>query len=311
MKRYKRIVVIGSVGFDQIMQLPGKFSSWIMPDKINKLNVSFTVESLRREYGGTGGNLAYTLGLLGVKPKLLGILGRDGELYRKHLSASGVDVSAVILDPDQLSALGTVMTDEMQNQIWSYYPGPLVKMADYNLQKMLDQQYDFIALVPSEPASFATHLTKLVRLKAQFMFDPSFFIPNLSLKMLLLGIQHARIVIGNDYEIELMERKSKTTVSQWLDNGSTIVIRTVGEKGSVLYHRDQVIEVPSVQVKKVGDPSGAGDAFRGGFLAGYIAGKSIEECGRMGALAGAWCVENQGTQQHYFTKKQFTERLYG
>jgi adenosine kinase len=308
-RRYRRVVVVGSLGFDQIMELPGEFTDWILPENLEQLNVSFTVHTLRREFGGTGGNCAYTLGLLGKSPRLFSRLGRDGDTYLKHLEQSGVDISLIDIDPDHLSALGTVMTDEKQRQIWSYYPGPLTQLMAVSLGHMVKPD-EFVALLPSEPKSFVKHLKELVEMEARFMFDPAFFIPNLSIEELELGIQHAQIVIGNEYEISMMERKVNRLISDQLI-GNQILIKTVGERGVVVWQGTRTWQIPAVKVKKMIDPSGAGDAFRAGFLAGYIDGKPIEECARMGALAGAYCVENQGTQKHQFSITQFKERLYG
>ena len=306
MKKYSGIVVVGSVGFDVIMGLPGRFADWIMPEKIGELNVSFTVESLRREYGGTGGNCAYTLGLLGVKPRLVSVLGKDGLGYRKHLARVGVDVSELGMDKSSFSAVGHVMTDKDNNQIWSYYPGPLVKMEDYRLQ-MLVKPGDLVVLLPSYPKAFGKHLREVVKMGNDFLFDPAFFIPNLSVADLGLGLREAAIVIGNEYEITLMEKRTGIKVRE----GNKIVIMTMGERGSVIYQGAKRWQIPAVKVKRIVDPTGAGDAYRAGFLVGYIAGNYPEECGRMGALTGAWCVEHQGTQNHQFTHKEFRERLYG
>lgn len=301
---------MGSVGFDRIMELPGKFADWIMPDKIDQLNVSFTVKSLRVEFGGTGGNCAYTLGLLGKKPILVGFLGTDGLEYKEHLKAAGVDVSLLKIDTRLLSACGHVMTDKSHNQIWSYFPGPLLKMKEVRLKIVVDAENDFAALMPSEPEVFKKHLRELVKIKAHFMFDPAFFIPNLTKAELLMGIKNAEIIIGNEYEIALMEKKVNQVISDQL-NSNQMLIRTLGENGSEIVSNGEVIKIPAVKVKKAVDPTGAGDAYRAGFLAGYIDGKTLSECGRMGAVAGAYCVENIGTQGHGFTLNQFNRRLYG
>jgi adenosine kinase len=293
---YKRIIVLGSLAFDQISVLPGKFSDWIMPDKIHQLNVSFTVSSMRREFGGTGGNCAFTLGLLGTTPVLVGVLGKDGKEYKAHLESAGVNVEQVVIDEELLSAVGTVMTDLDDNQIWSFYPGPLAKCNQ--LPVTSDQTNStFVALMPSEPGVFVKHLHELVKMKARFMFDPAFFIPNMSKADLKLGILHAEIVVGNDYEMALLEKKTHSTMATWL-HSSNIVIRTLGAEGSEIHTKREVITIPAAQVKQVVDPTGAGDAYRAGFLAEYIKGSDIETCGHMGAKVAAAAVKSFGTQNH-------------
>lgn len=300
------------MGFDRIMNLPGKFSDWIMPDKIHQLNVSFTVKSLREEFGGTGGNCAYTLGLLGMKPKLIGILGMDGLGYRDHLKQNGVKVDQIKIDKTMMSACGHVMTDLSDNQIWSYFPGPLTKLKNIRLQEFKDKESTFLALMPSEPAAFKKHLAELCQMKAHFMFDPAFFIPNLTKEELSLGIKQAEIIIGNDYEIALMEKRIKATMVTWF-NGlmakNAIVIKTLGEKGSEIYCQGEKINIPAAKVKAIVDPTGAGDAYRSGFLAGYMRDLDLKTCGQMGAVTAAYTVESFGTQTHKFTLKEFKKRF--
>lgn len=311
--RYQRVVVVGSVGFDVIMSLPGKFADWIMPDKIHQLNVSFTVNTMRRDYGGTGGNCAYTLGLLGMKPRLVGILGKDGEAYRRHLKRAGVDLSNLTINREMFSAVGHVMTDRVDNQVWSYYPGPLNSLRGIRLQGIV-KTGDFVALLPSNPEAFVKHLREVIKLGNDFLFDPAFFIPNLSAGELLMGIKNARIVIGNDYEISLLENKTHTTMASWLDgqivkSKPTIVIKTLGERGSEIRQGKQVWRIPAAKPAAVVDPTGAGDAYRAGFLKGFVEGKPLAVCGRMGSVAAAYTVEQMGTQTHYFTGREFRKRL--
>ncbi|OGV95648.1 hypothetical protein A2W24_06985 [Microgenomates group bacterium RBG_16_45_19] len=288
------------------MSLPGVFSDWIMPEKIHQLNVSFTVKTLRREFGGTGGNCAYTLGLLGQKPVLVSILGRDAVAYQKHLLKAGVNLSGLRMDRG-LSASGQVMTDKQDNQLWSYYPGPLRKLSAYSLEPIV-KPHDLVALLPSEPKAFAKHLREVVKRKARFMFDPAFFIPNLTQAELRLGLTYAEMIIGNDYEIALMENKVKRIIRHQLTK-KQVLIRTLGERGSEVYTGGMVHQIPAAKVKRVVDPTGAGDGYRSGFLTGYIEGKSMLDCGRMGAVAAAYTVEKYGTQTHHFTLQQFQERL--
>ncbi len=307
-KKYQRVVVLGSLAFDHIMVLPGTFSDWIMPDKIHSLNVSFTVESLRKEFGGTGGNCAYTLGLLGMNPKLLAVMGKDGNDYLQHLANAGVDVSGITLDDELLMATGNVMTDRDNNQLWSFYPGPLAQMKDISL-KSIAHTDDFIALLPSEPASFVKHMHEAVELGAHFMFDPAFFIPNIATADLRLGLQYATVIIGNDYEIALMEHKTKSKLSEWVKKKNTVVIRTLGAQGSEIFHQKKAIRIPAAEVESTADPTGAGDAYRAGFLAGFTEGKDLMTCGEMAATAAAYTVELYGTQTHAFTRKKFYQRL--
>jgi adenosine kinase len=307
-KKYSGIVVIGSIGFDVIMNLPGKFTDFILPEKLTALNVSFTVNSLRREFGGTGGNCAYSLGLLGEKPRLMGVLGNDGPIYRKHLIDSGVRVDELATDSKLSSAVGHVMTDERGNQIWSYYPGPLKQLTEMRLQRTV-QKNDLVALMPSTPEAFKRHLIEVIELGNDFMFDPSFFIPNLTKQQLEMGLNQAKIVIGNDYEVMLMEHKVGIKLAEWGKKRQVIVIKTIGEKGSLIYQGGKTYKIKAVPATQAIDPTGAGDAYRAGFLAGFIRGKQLVDCGQMGAVVATYCVEYMGTQKHRFTMKEFLQRL--
>ena len=305
-KKYQQVVVIGSVGFDQIMGLPGVFSDWIMPNKIHKLNVSFTVESLRKEFGGTGGNFAYSMGLLGLSPKLVSVLGKDGEKYKQKLERIGVDVSGLVVDKSMFSASGHVMTDLEDNQLWSYYPGPLGKLNEVERKNEVGKD-DLVAMLPSDLGSYSDIIRELVKIGADYMYDPAFFIPNISAKDLRFGIRNAVVVIGNDYEIELMMKKTKMSVKE-MSKGGRVVITTLGSKGSKIYYEDEELDVGIAKVKKVVDPTGAGDAFRAGLLTGYLKGFSLKECGQIGAVTAAYAVETYGTQQHMFKVSEFESR---
>lgn len=306
-RNYERIVVVGSVGFDSIMELPGRFGDYIMADSIDQLNVSFTVETLRREFGGTGGNCAYGLGLLKQKPMLVSAWGQDSEAYQAHLQAVQVDLSHVLVDETIFSATGHVMTDADHNQMWMFYPGALKRMVEINLQHLVRKTKDLVLLMPSQPTVFAKHLREAVEFGVDFIFDPAFFIPNLSGKELMLGISHAKIVFGNDYEIGLIEKKTNTVVEDWI-RGGVIIVRTLGKHGSYIWQAGNVWEVPVVKPESVADPTGAGDAYRAGFLAGYLQGLDLETCGRMGALISAYKVEKPGTQTYGFSVSEFKKR---
>jgi len=289
------------------MNLPGRFADYIMPDKIHRLNVSFTVDSLRKEFGGTGGNCSYSLGLLGRKPLLLGAWGKDAGEYRIHLQEAEVDLTGVKIVADEMSACGYVMTDQDDNQIWSYFTGASKHSSALSLSNTVGKGC-LVALLPTDPAIFVSQLKELVSLNADFLFDPAFFIPNLAVDDLVLGIKNARLIIGNDYEIALMERKTGTAASDWAAD-NTVVITTLGPEGSRILQGQRTWEIKAVAPKKVVDPTGAGDAYRAGFLAGYCQGFELDKCGQMGSTAAAYTVETYGTQTHTFSLITLNRRM--
>lgn len=306
-RNYDRVVVVGSVGFDSIMNLPGRFGDYIMPESIDQLNVSFTVETYRKEFGGTGGNCAYAMGLLKQKPMLVSSWGSDAEAYEEHLKAVGVGLSKMMKLSDEVSASGHVMTDVDHNQMWMYYPGALKRMVEINIQDVVRKTKDLVMLMPSQPQAFSKHLREVVEFGVDFVFDPSFFVPNLSGNELELGITHAKIIMGNDYEIGLMEKKTRRKLEDWV-KGGVVIVRTLGKNGSYIWHGGDVWEIPVAKPEQSIDPTGAGDAYRAGFLTGYVKGMDLQTCGRMGALTAAYKVEKPGTQTYGFEVKDFVRR---
>ena len=306
-KTYSRLLIVGSVGFDSIMDLPGRFSDYIMADSIDQLNVSFTVETFRKEFGGTGGNCAYGLGLLKQKPVLISAWGSDADAYREHLKSVGVRLNNMVDDEKLFSATGNVMTDVDHNQMWMYYPGALKRMVDINLTDVVNKSKDLVVLMPSQPESFVKHLHEVVEFGVDYVFDPSFFVPNLTSKQIELGLAHAKIVFGNDYEIGLMEKKTNRKLDDWVKGGITIV-RTLGKNGSYVFNGGNVWEIPVAKPVQSVDPTGAGDAYRAGFLTGFIKGFDLQVCGQMGALLSAYKVEKPGTQTYGFELADFGKR---
>lgn len=307
MDHFNKVVVVGSLAFDHVMSLPGRMGDFIQRDKIDRLNVSFTVDSLRKEFGGTGGNCAFSLGLFGLQPMLVSAWGHDAEAYKEHLDAVRVNTEKVVTDEELYSAWGHVMTDIEENQLWMFYPGAMRKLSEINLKEIV-QPGDLVALLPSQPDVYFQHVQQLSEMEGvAILFDPAFFIPNMFREQLQLGIEKAAIVIGNDYEIDAMEKKLGNQVEDWLQ-GDRVVVETRSKKGSVIWQGDHMWQIPAVIVEDPKDPTGAGDAFRSGFLAGYMKGLSLEVCGRMGALVAAISVEKPGTQTHWFDVPGFKER---
>ncbi len=300
-----QVVVVGSLGYDQIMSLPQRFADFIDPQQLQRLNVSFTVQTLRKEFGGTGANCAYALAQFGVRPVLVSAWGADAQDYRAHLS-SWVDLRCMREDQVLLTAVGHVMTDIDGNQIWMYYPGVLQECKKQSLTKIV-QPDDLVVLMPNEPEAFVTHLKELIALKVDFIFDPSFFIPNLTSAQLSSGLGRAKYIFGNEYEITMMEQKTRSVRQEWVD-GEKIVVETRGLKGSRIYTQAGVMVIPAVVVDQAADPTGAGDVYRAGFVAGLMRGESLETCGRMGSLAASYCVEQVGTQTYRFTSQEFFKR---
>ena len=300
-----KVIVTGSMSFDQVMSMPGRFKDYLMPEKLHILNVSFLMDTFSRHFGGTAGNQAYTLGLLGVKPKLVVTVGTDFGLYKNHLQKVGVNLEAVKRVKDK-TAIGFAMADRDNNQVWGFYSGAMKAAKDLSLKPFLTTE-DWVIISPNEPKAMEKYVDECVEKEINFLFDPAFQIPILKLSKLKKGVMNASILIGNDYEISLLRERLKLTKSQILKS-NLILITTYGSKGSMIEQGFKAIKIPCAKPLNNGDPTGAGDAYRAGFLTGYLKKLPLEVCGRMGAVAAVYTVEKFGTQTHKFSLLEFKKR---
>ena len=300
------VIVTGSLAFDQIMNLPGVFSDYILPDKIHKLNVSFLVDTLRKEWGGTGGNIAYNLALLGIKVELVAAIGSDGDEYMSWLAKNKVNINKIKKFKDILTASGFVITDRQDNQIWNFYGGAMMRAKEISLSS-IKVKPRLVIIAPNDPKAMIQYSKECQKKKWDYLFDPAFYIPSLSKNDLLIAVKKAKIIIGNDYEITMLKRKigPHFAKASW---GKQIWITTLGEKGSVIRRGKEEYRIPAAKPKGIVDPTGAGDAYRAGFVAGYLQGQTLKVCGRMGSVCAAYTVEKYGTQTHKFSLREFRER---
>lgn len=309
------VIVTGSVAYDQIMDLPGEFSSYILPEKIHQINISFVTDTHRRRFGGTGGNQAYSLSLLGVPVCLIASAGNDFQQYEEFLRSTSIDTTHIVKHKTEPTAAGFAITDQKDNQIWGFSKGAMTFAKNISLKKIISSYKKDVLVVigPNEPLAMERYIDECVELNVPFAFDPAFYIPTLPVHVLKKGVTHARIVFGNDYEIELLKTKLRITNYQ-LREGQ-IFVTTLGEKGSRISVRESKrqsvrdIEVGVAKPKKVVDPTGAGDAYRAGFIAEFVEGKDLKICGQMGAVAASFAIEKYGTMEHMFTIKEFEMRL--
>lgn len=303
----KRVVVTGSLAFDHIMSMPGHFKDHIMPDKIHAINVSFIMHTFRNEFGGTGGNMAYSLALLHTPSLLVGSAGSDFAGYKTHLqSYPQIDLSGVSEYPGVSSAQGFVMTDRDDNQIWGFYEGAMKEEVHISLKEMFEPE-DFLIVGPTNPVAMMQFVNDAIDKKVPFMFDPAFNTAHFSVEDLERAITHATILIGNDYEIELIRRTVRMSDDDFYDMNRTVVT-TFGSQGSEIKKGSQEYKVQVAKVKDVVDPTGAGDAYRSGFVSGYVRDFDLETCAQMASVSAAYAVENYGTQNHQYTMDEFNQR---
>ncbi|QQS39563.1 carbohydrate kinase family protein [Candidatus Woesebacteria bacterium] len=305
---YKRIIVTGSVAYDHIMSMPSRFGDHILPDKIHIINVSFIMERFRREFGGTGGNISYNLSLLNVKSNLIATVGNDFHEYLTHLrKQKHIDTSKIKIYKKVPTASGFVMTDQDDNQIWGFYEGAMRYANKISLAKIF-KKGDFLVIAPNNPLAMIRYAKEAVAAGIDYMFDPAFNIPHIPTYNLKEALENAKVVIGNDYEIALILERIGWNLHELLD-ATDIVVTTMGKDGSVISKDGKIIKIKSAKTqKKIIDPTGAGDAYRAGFLSGFIKGAPLKTCGQLGATCSVYTVDRNGTQTHHFTKTEFLKR---
>lgn len=298
------LIVTGSIAYDYIMDFPGAFSDHILPDHIHNINLSFIVNKFSKRYGGTAGNVSYTLGLLKTNHILFSYAGNDFNEYKNAFQKLGIDTSSVQIDKENYTATAFAMADKNQNQIWGYFNGAAANNAKLELKKVT-QKNDLVLVGPQGVDGSMSLVKQCIDLDIAYMFDPGFILTQVTNKDLELGLTNAKYIIGNDYEINLIKDRIKNWEKIFNDK---IVITTLGEKGAIIAANDQTYTIKPVKIAKVVSTTGAGDAWRGGFLAGIEKGFDFQTAGQMGAVAASFAVEYHGTQEHVYTKRVFTNR---
>lgn len=302
----KNIIITGSLAFDLIMDFPGKFLEHIDTTKLHILNVSFLVDSLKKERGGNSANMSYTLSLLGAHASILSSAGNDFEPYAKFLKENGIECGEIKIIENDSTATAIIMTDQSDNQISAFYPGAMRQNINLTLNN-LKEKADFAVITPDLPAAMVKFSTECKELSIPYMFDPGMQMPAMTNEQLKIGIEGAQILIGNDYEMGVIKKRLFMTELDLLSKVK-VLITTLGERGSLVQSRTQEFPVASVKPGNVLDPTGAGDAYRAGFLAGYLRDFDLKTCGQMGSVASCYAIEKYGTTNHRFSVDEFKKR---
>lgn len=303
------IIVSGSLAYDYIMDFPDRFKNHILPNQIHILNVSFVVEKLQKSWGGTAGNIAYTIKMLGGEPIMLSALGTDAADYLSHFAKHQISTQYIYKDETKLSASAYITTDVDDNQITAFYAGPLNNAVKISVPKAT--QAGQIALIsPNSKEGMVKHLREARENGYKVVFDPGQQITVFKEAELQQLIDQSDFLVGNDYEIKLMQERTGWDTQEFLEDGR-ILITTLGERGSVISEKDNdPIEIKPCAPLSVDDPTGAGDAYRAGFFTAYEKGLDLKTCGQVGAVAASYAVETYGTQKHQFTLGEFCERYF-
>lgn len=302
------IYISGSLAYDRIMDFPGSFADYILPDKIHVLNVCFNVTSLIEKFGGTAGNVAYSLGLLGERPVIIATIGKDYAPYFTWLKQNGLAIKGIEIVPEEFTAGAYITTDKSDNQITGFNPGAMKKATRFDLSAA-DPGDSIMLIAPGNLEDMMGYASLCREKGISFICDPGQSLTLWTGEQLRDWIRDSMLLITNDYELDVVMKMTGLSRSRLL--GLTgMIITTLGDKGSRISTDGRDIAVPAAKVSEILDPTGAGDAYRAGLLRGLSLKHNIEKSAKMGSVAAAYAVEKYGTQEHHFTAEEFERRFH-
>ncbi len=303
-----QIFVSGSLAYDRIMDFPGKFADHILPDKIHVLNVCFTVNGLNEKFGGTAGNIAYSLALLGERPLILATAGKDFDKYETWLLKHQLPLEGIRRISEELTAGAYITTDQADNQITGFNPGTMKYPSLFKFDGV-DSQETLAIVAPGNLEDMLTYSRTCRAKKIPYIFDPGQSVTAFQGDQLTEMLTGSRLLISNDYELEMIMRATGLEKARLLQRTAAI-ITTLGENGSLLYTGNEDVKIPAVRVSKVLDPTGAGDAYRAGLIKGLVTGRTLQNAMRMGTVCASYAIECHGTQEHHFSQQEFWARYH-
>jgi adenosine kinase len=301
----KHLVVTGSIAYDYLMSFPGKFTEHFLPEHMNRVSLSFLVDTMDKRRGGCAPNIAYTLALLGERPLLMATAGEDFGEYRQWLEAAGIDTTLTKQIDGKFCASFFCSTDEDNNQIASFYTGAMADAGQLSFRTVRDCALAIIA--PNDPGAMVQYAEECRTLGVPFIFDPGQQCARMSGDDLRDGLTGATVVIVNDYELQLLRQKTSLSEADILAATRALIV-TRGEHGSTVITGDESTDVPAVTPHRIVDPTGVGDAYRGGLMKGLALGLPFEICAQLGSVAATYALEHLGGLSHAYTWDEFKER---
>ncbi len=301
-----QIFVSGSLAYDRIMDFPGRFADHILPEKIHILNVCFMVNGLIERFGGTAGNIAYNLALLGEKPVILATGGKDFGPYEDWLMQLDLPLEGIRPIPQEFTAGAYITTDQSDNQITGFNPGAMKYPSEYRFDG-INHQETLAIVAPGNLEDMLAYSRAYKASQVPFIFDPGQSIPAWDGADLVEMATGALALIVNDYELEMFQKKTGLDESGILKLTPTL-LTTKGDVGSAIFTGQGEEAIPVVPAPRVADPTGAGDAYRAGLIKGLVLGLDWPQAARMGAVLASFSVEQQGTQEHQLEPAAFWER---
>ena len=300
-----KLIITGSIAYDYLMSFPGKFTEHFLAEHMQRVSLSFLVDSMDKRRGGCAPNIAYTLALLGERPYLMGSAGQDFGEYRQWLDAAGIDTSLVVQVPDKFTASFFCSTDSENNQIASFYTGAMAHAAELSFRTV--EEPGLVIISPNDPAAMVQYAEECRTLRIPFIFDPGQQCARMSGSELKDGVAGADVVICNDYEFELIRQKTGMGEDDVLGVAGALIV-TRGEHGSSIMTRERKTDVHAVPPDRVVDPTGVGDAFRAGLMKGMAAKAPLATCAQIGSVAATYVLEHLGGQSHAYTFAEFEAR---
>lgn len=301
------ILCTGSIAFDYLMSFPGYFRDQILPDRLESISLSFLVDNLDRQRGGIAPNIAYTMALLGDHPRLMATVGEDFTEYRAWLEERGIDTSLTKVIPGKYSASFFANTDLSNAQISSFYAGAMAHAAELSIHDVANDPPELVMISANDPAAMMKYGRECLEMGIPYGYDPSQQVVRMKGEELREGVLGAYSLFVNEYEFELLQKHTGLTADDILSRMHFAII-TCGARGANVYSAGELYRIPVVPPKELVEPTGVGDAFRGGFLRGWRLGFGWQTCGQMGALAATCCIEQHGTQNHFYTTPEFVTR---
>lgn len=300
------VYISGSLAYDRIMDFPGKFSDHILPDKIHILNVSFAVNGLTEQFGGTAGNIAYSLSLLGETPLVMASAGKDFDRYKAWMEENHIPTTGIRIIPEEFTAGAYITTDQSDNQITGFNPGAMKHPCRYPVKRGEGQKAIGI-ISPGCLEDMLAYSREFKNNRIPYICDPGQQIPVLTRDALTEIITGSEILVSNDYELEMIQKSTALSRDE-LIRKTRAIITTLGEEGSLVWDGTTETRIPAVPPDQVLDPTGAGDAYRAGLIKGLLMGKTLPDAARMGSTCASYAVAHHGTQEHRFTQADFWKR---
>jgi len=303
-----KLVVTGSIAFDYLMSFPGKFTEHLLPEHMHRVSLSFLVDTMDKRRGGCAPNIAYTLALLGERPHVMATAGQDFGDYRAWMEAAGIDTAYVKVVPDRFTASFFCSTDQASNQIASFYTGAMANAGELSFRTIPGLKGEGLVIIsPNDPDAMVQYAQECSTLGIRYIWDPGQQCARMDGTQLAEGLTGAFMVIVNDYEFELLRQKTGMSEKDVQDEVDVLVI-TRGEKGCSVFADGVQTDVPAVPPVRIEDPTGVGDAFRGGFMKGLATRASYEECARLGSVAATYALEHLGGTSHAYSLDEFRAR---